>query len=65
VPWDSGSTKVRLSRISGADPYLAAGAPSMSGVTVNVVKIASGLGTITFSIPSFADGDAYGVTITH
>jgi hypothetical protein len=65
VPWDSGSTKVQLSHISGATPYLAANAPSFSGLKVNVVKIASGVGTITFSIPSFDDGDAYGVTITH
>ncbi len=65
VPWDSGSTKVTLTHISGATPYLAASASKVSGLIVNVVKFASGVGTITFSIPSFADGDAYGITVTH
>jgi hypothetical protein len=65
VPWTSGSAKVILTHISGALPILGGSAPSSSVQTVTVVPTGNGKGTITVPIGSFADGDAYGMTVTH
>ncbi|HWE68392.1 MAG TPA: hypothetical protein VG298_17265 [Acidimicrobiales bacterium] len=65
VPWTSGSAKVILTHISGALPILGSSAPSSSVQTVTIVPTGNGKGTITVPIGSFADGDAYGMTVTH
>jgi hypothetical protein len=65
VPWTSGSAKVILTHISGALPLLGGSAPSSSVQNVTIVPTGNGKGTITVPIGSFADGDAYGVTVTH
>jgi hypothetical protein len=64
VPWNSGAATVVLSRISGALPGLGANAPSTQSVPVAITPAGSNKGTIMFTIPDFADGDAYGVDVT-
>jgi hypothetical protein len=65
VPWSSGSSTLTLTHVSGSSPLLPAAAPSVSTQTVKAVSAGLGKGTITFTIPNFQDGDAWGISITH
>lgn len=64
VPWTSGEAHVAESDISGAFPTFPAMAPNPTSLSETIVPTGNGMGTITISIPSFADGDAYGFTVT-
>ncbi len=64
VPWSSGAATVVLSRIAGTLPEFGAGAPTTQSIPVAVAPAGANKGTITFTIPDFADGDAYGVDVT-
>jgi hypothetical protein len=66
VPWTSGTAHIVLRDISGAMPNfpdLLPPLPIEHGAPI--VDAGPHSGTITFQIPIFADGDAYGVSITH
>ena len=65
VPWSSGSTTVVLSDVSGALPTLGAGPATNQTSTQRIVPAGANKGTISFTIPKFQDGDAYGVKVTH
>jgi hypothetical protein len=64
VPWTSGTAKIVESDISAAIPTLPSAAPTPMTSTAVIVPTGNGTGTITLLIPSFADGDAYGLTVT-
>ncbi|HVA05750.1 MAG TPA: hypothetical protein VNG12_03310 [Acidimicrobiales bacterium] len=64
VPWSSGAVNIALSRISGQLPELQSVAPTPVNSTAFIVPTGLHSGTISFSIPTFMDGDAYAVTIT-
>jgi hypothetical protein len=65
VPWSSGIAHVLMTDISGAYPQLPARAPVVRGAVATISPAGVGKGTITFTLTNFADGDAYGLTITH
>jgi hypothetical protein len=65
VPWSSGTASVTEADISGALPQLPGSAPAPSSSTDLITPNGSGGGTVSVLIPSFADGDAYGLTVTH
>jgi hypothetical protein len=65
VPWSSGEAHVVLSHISGALPFWPAKSPALTGAVAKIMPAGAGKGVLSFSIPSFADGDAYGITVTH
>ncbi len=64
VPWTSGTAALALSDFEGQTDT-AVTAPTPVDSTATVVPNGSGGGTVTFSIPAFADGDAYGLSLTH
>jgi hypothetical protein len=63
VPWSSGTSVVTLTDVPGTK-LGSTPAPTPVQSTVTVTPKGNGTGMITISIPSFADGDAYGFTIT-
>jgi hypothetical protein len=66
VPWNSGVVQIALTHISGSLAMLpAAGSPSQSFTGEHITPDGPGKGTITISIPTFKDGDAYGLSISH
>ncbi|HEY3844012.1 MAG TPA: IPT/TIG domain-containing protein, partial [Acidimicrobiales bacterium] len=64
VPWTSGLAALALTDFEGQTD-VAETAPTPANSTATVVPNGSGGGTVSFSIPSFADGDAYGLSLTH
>jgi len=64
VPWTSGTVHVSVTHISGLVASLPASAPGVSSTSLTVVPNGHGQGTVLYSIGNFADGDAYGFTIT-
>jgi hypothetical protein len=65
VPWISGTATVALTDVSGQLPELPLVAPMPMDTTATIVPSGQDTGTITFTIPEFADGDAYGISITN
>ncbi|HVA08634.1 MAG TPA: glycoside hydrolase family 44 protein [Acidimicrobiales bacterium] len=65
VPWTSGSATVAMTYVSGQTLGAVTTAPSAVRTTATITPNGKGAGIVTISIPSFADGDAYGFTITH
>ena len=63
VPWITGTVVVALSDYEGQNTDTVT-APTPVDKTVLIVPTGKGTGLVTFSIPSFADGDAYGLVIT-
>jgi hypothetical protein len=64
LPWSSGTADIALTDIEGqTETAVTAPAPSQS--TMAIAPVGASTGTVTVSIPSFADGDAYGLVITH
>jgi hypothetical protein len=64
VPWSSGTAEVALSDIEG-QTLVGVGAPVPVDSAEPITPAGTGVGTFTISIPSFADGDAYGMVVTH
>jgi hypothetical protein len=64
VPWSTGAVHIALTDYQGQS-YSAQSAPLPTVSTQNITATGAQTGTVTFSIPSFADGDAYGLVITH
>ncbi|HWE68370.1 MAG TPA: fibronectin type III domain-containing protein [Acidimicrobiales bacterium] len=63
VPWAAGTVNVGLVDVPGQSlSPIAEPAPADS--TATITPAGSGTGTVTVSIPSFNDGDAYGLTMT-
>jgi hypothetical protein len=65
VPWSAGIAHIALSHISGVTPMLPSAAPTPALSEQLIKPAGGGRGTVTISIPSFADGDAYGLSIAH
>jgi len=81
VPWSSGTAHVAMTNVPGGQPALPVGgdpqglaalfptlpASTPQAVTTDypIVSSGKGRGTISILIPSFADGDAYGFSVTH
>ena len=64
VPWTSGSVTAALTDVQGqTSSYV--GAPTAVTTTTAIKAIGEGKGTVTLTIPTFADGDAYALTLTH
>ncbi|HVA08632.1 MAG TPA: hypothetical protein VNG12_18005 [Acidimicrobiales bacterium] len=63
VPWSSGTALLVLTNVPGqtVGPTTL---PAPVSSTATVSPTGNGQGTVSFSIPSFLDGDAYGFTIT-
>ncbi|MGH9059313.1 MAG: hypothetical protein ACRDZY_07340, partial [Acidimicrobiales bacterium] len=59
VPWTSGTAQVSMAGINGQAPQMPLGAPAQSVVTLPVTN-----GAVNVTIPGFADGDAYSLTVT-
>jgi hypothetical protein len=64
VPWSSGTAEVALTNVPGQNLGPVSTPPSAVDSTVPVTAAGPGEGTVTLTIPSFLDGDAYGFTIT-
>jgi hypothetical protein len=65
VPWKSGTAQIALTDISGQNLGPVTSPPVPVDSTATITSAGSGKGTVTFTIPSFLDGDAYGFTITN
>jgi hypothetical protein len=63
VPWTSGTANIALTDFEG-QTAVPPSTPSPVNSVVPVVPNASGGGTVTISVPSFADGDAYGLVMS-
>ncbi|HEY1827278.1 MAG TPA: hypothetical protein VGF87_04620 [Acidimicrobiales bacterium] len=63
VPWDSGNAAVALTDVAG-QVLNQAQTPNTSTEVVAVAPGTGSTGTVSVTIPQFADGDAYGVVIT-
>jgi hypothetical protein len=63
VPWSSGQVNIALTDIPGAT-IGATPAPSPVDSVATITPTSKGNGIINLSIPSFVDGDAYGITVT-
>jgi len=64
VPWTTGTAEMSLSDIPGEE-ITPIPEPTPTASDVAVTPNGTGMGTCTITIPSFADGDAYGFTITN
>jgi hypothetical protein len=79
VPWTSGTAHLALTHISGGAPefppsplanfsllssLLPGAVPKPVDSIANITPAGPGQGTFTMTFPSFADGDAYGLSIT-
>jgi hypothetical protein len=65
VPWSSGTANIALTDVPGQNLGPMTTAPVAVDSTAPITSIGGGTGTVTISIPSFLDGDAYGITITN
>ncbi len=64
VPWHSGTVNVGLGDIGGQN-LTPAYQPVPVQSTLKISPAGTNSGTVTIPISSFADGDAYSLTITH
>jgi hypothetical protein len=64
VPWHSGTVSVSLGDIGGQN-LTPAYPPVAVQSTLKISPAGANSGTVTIPISSFADGDAYSLTITH
>jgi hypothetical protein len=64
VPWSSGTAQIVLTNIPG-QAVGPSTLPAPVSSSAMVTPTGNGHGTVSFSIPSFLDGDAYGFTITN
>jgi hypothetical protein len=64
VPWNSGTAVIALSDIEGQNSNTTS-KPNPVVSTSPISPTGGSDGTFAISIPSFADGDAYGLVVTH
>ncbi|HUC04922.1 MAG TPA: hypothetical protein VL961_05960 [Acidimicrobiales bacterium] len=65
VPFSSGTATLALTDIPGGTLGPVTSAPVPVTTTVPIQPVGNGKGAVTITIPSFADGDAYGISITN
>ncbi len=64
VPWASGLADIAVSDIEGQNSSTVT-APTPVRAQAMIMASGGSSGTVTLSLPNFADGDAYGIVITH
>ncbi len=64
VPWNGGSALIALTDIEG-QTFSDAPATTPVASQADITSEGTDTGTATFDIPSFADGDAYSLVLTH